>query len=245
MDFLPLVTFVVMLVVGVLSGMSGGGGGFVAVPYLIGIGMNPAHALATSKFAGLGVSAGSLTAFRGKGLVDRRYLAPMMLITFTCALLSAYLIPQIEPGLFQKIIGVTLLVLLPTLFINRKAFNPGKRSKNWIIAGFIAYTIFSFLQTLAGSGLGTMVLLVMMYLFGMDTLHAMATKRVTQTIQAVVLMVLLALQGLVVWTHAIAGGIGSMIGTHIGTKIALKEGVWFIKIMLAVVMAISGVALLL
>src|SRR5262245_54010917 len=141
MDLLPLLTFVVMLFVGVLSGMSGGGGGFIAVPYMIAIGLNPAHALATSKFTGLGVSAGSLTAFRGKGLVDRRYLAPFMLITFSCALVSAYLIPKIEAGIFEKIIGITLLVLLPTLFINKRTFKPGTRSRSWIVAGFIAYTV--------------------------------------------------------------------------------------------------------
>lgn len=224
--------------------MAGGGGGFVIIPYYIAIGLPPASALATAKLGGIGTAIGSLTAFKGKGLIDRKYLVPFMAITFVCALVSAWLIPQIDSQLFQKIIGATLLVLTPTLFINRAAFQPGARTQGWIIAGFIAFVFFSFAQTLIGTGLGTMVVLVLMFLFGMDALRASATKRVTQGVQAVVLFVLLAVQGLVVWAHAGAGLIGTMIGTHIGTRFAIKRGTHFVKFMLAVVMAVSGVILL-
>ena len=245
MEFLPLVTFALALGMGVLSGMSGGGGNFVMLPYLIAIGLTPAQALATSKFAGLGTAVGTLTVFKGKHLVDRRYLFPFMTITFACAIVAGYLIPQIDSAIFQKVIAIALLLMVPTLFINKGRFQPGARSQGWIVAGFIAYTLASIVQTLIGAGLGTLVTLVLMYLFGMEPIRAMATKRVTQTVQAVVLFILLALQGLVVWVHAIAGGLGSMIGTHIGTEIAIKKGAWFVKIMLAIVMGISGVALLL
>ena len=245
MDWLVLVTFVMALVMGLVSGMSGGGAGFVMIPYFIAIGLPPANALATQKFSALGTTFGSLTAFRGKGLIDKRYLVPFTIITFICALISAWLIPQIDDKFFEKLIGVMLLLVMPTLFINKAAFQPGGRSQRWIAVGFVAFTFFSFAQTLLGSGMGTVVVLVMMYLFGMDALHAAATKRVTQTVQAVVLFILLALQGLVVWAHAAAGAIGATIGTHIGTHIAIKGGVKFVKLMLAVVILISGVALLL
>ncbi len=245
MEFLPLVTFALALVMGILSGMSGGGANFIVVPYLIAIGLTPAQALATSKLAGLGSAIGTLTAFRGKHLVDKRYLFPFMTITFVCALLAAVIVPTINEVVFQRIIGIALLVMVPTLFINKGKFQPGPRTRGWIIAGFVGYTIASLAQTMVGSGLGTMVNLVLMYLFGMGALQATATKRVTQTVQSVLLFVLLAIQGLVVWVHAIAGVLGSSIGTHIGSNIALKRGVWFVKIMLAGVMFVSGVALLL
>jgi uncharacterized protein len=244
-EFLPLVTFVLALAMGVLSGMSGGGANFIVMPYYIAIGLTPAQALATSKLSGLGSAVGTLTAFKGKHLVDKRYLIPFMTITFVCALVAAFLIPKIDEVLFQKIIGISLLVLAPTLFINKGKFQPGVRTKGWIMAGFVGYTLATLAQTMVGSGLGTMINLVLMYLFGLGALQATATKRVTQTIQAVLLFVLLAIQGLVVWTHAIAGFIGASIGTHIGSEIALKRGVWFVRIMLAAVMLVSGVLLLL
>ena len=244
MDLLVGLTFIVSLLASIMSGMGGGGGGFVVIPYFIAVGLPPANALATAKLGGIGTAVGSLTAFRGKGLVSKKYVVPFMIITFICALISAWLIPKINAQLFEKIIGATLLFLIPTLFINKAAFQPGTRSRPWIVAGFVAFTLFSFAQTLVGTGIGTMVVLVLMYLFGLDALHASATKRVSQSVQSVVLFVLLALQGLVVWTHGMATILGATIGTHIGTHIAIKKGTGFVKVMLAVIMAISGVSLL-
>ena len=244
MDVLVLVTFIVSFLASIVSGMGGGGGGFVIIPYYIAIGLPPANAVATAKLGGIGTAFGALTAFKGKGLVDRRYLVPFTAITLVCALISAWLIPQIDAQIFQKVIGIVLLVMIPTLFIKKAAFQPGDRSRGWIIAGFIGFTIFSFAQTLVGTGLGTLVVLVLMYLFGMDALRASATKRVSQAVQAVVLLVLLSIQGLVVWTYAISSLLGTIIGTHIGTKIAIERGTHFVKFMLAIVMLVSGIALI-
>jgi uncharacterized protein len=244
MDLLVLVTFIISFLASIVSGMGGGGGGFVMIPYFISIGLPPANALATAKLGGVGVSIGSLTVFKGKGLVDRKYLLPFTLITLACALVSAWLIPQIDAQIFQRVIGIVLLIMIPTLFIKKAAFQPGERSRGWIIMGFIGFTFFSFAQTLVGTGLGTMVVLVLMYLFGLDALRASATKRVSQAVQAVVLVVLLSLQGLVMWAHGAAALLGTIIGTYIGTNIAIKRGVHFVKYMLAVVMFVSGIALL-
>jgi uncharacterized membrane protein YfcA len=244
MEWFVLLTFCISLLASMLSGMSGGGGGFIMIPYLLFIGLPPANALATAKMGGIGTSFGALTAFRGKGLVHKKLAYKFMAITFVCALLSAWLIPRLDPVLFQRAIGVFLLVLVPTLFIDKAAFRPGDRSKHWTAVGFVAYAVFSFLQTLVGTGMGSVLVLVLMFLFGLGALEANATKRVAQSVQAVLLFVLLALQGLVYWWHGLAGILGSVIGSHIGTHIALKKGARFVKIMLAIVMVTSGVALL-
>ncbi len=238
-------TFVVGLLAAVFSGMGGGGGGLIIMPYFLFIGLPPANALATAKFGSIGTAAGSITAFRGKGLVHKKLVVPLMLITFVCALISAWLIPRINPALFENVIGIALLALIPTLFIKKAKLMPGDRSRPWIVAGFIMYTVFSFLQTLIGTGMGALLVLILMFLFGLGSLEASATKRVAQSIQAVVLFILLAIQGLVVWSHGVAGLAGSVIGSHIGSHIAIKKGDRFVKLMLALVMLVSGTVLLL
>jgi uncharacterized protein len=244
MEWLVLLTFVMGVASSVLSGMGGGGGGFIMMPYLIFIGISPAHALATMKLGSIGSTVGALTAFKGTGLLRRDLVLPFMAITLVCALICAWLIPQIDPGVFQKVIGAALLLLIPTLFIKKAAFQPGERSRGYIIAGYIAYTIFAFLQALIGTGIGTVLVLILMFLFGMNALQAQATKRMAQPIQGIILFVFLAIQGLIVWAHGIAGLLGAVIGSHIGTKFALKKGVSFVKFMMAAVMAVSGVTLL-
>lgn len=244
MEWLVLVTFFVTLLAGVLSGMGGGGGGFITMPYLLFIGLAPANALATSKLTAIGTAVGGISAFKGKGLVRKHLVAPFMCITLVCALISSWLIPKLDPTFFEHLIAIALIALTPTLFIKKAALLPGPRTKPWIVVGFVAYTVFSFLQTLVGTGLGSILVLILMFLFGLSALESNATKRVAQSVQAVVLFVLLAVQGLVVWAHGAAGLAGSLIGTHIGTHIALRKGDRFIRIMLAIVMFTSGVALL-
>lgn len=241
---LVALTFGLSFATSILSGMSGGGGGFVMTPYLIFIGLPPASAIANAKLGGIGTSFGAITAFKGKGLVRKNLLVPFLSITLVCALVAAWLIPQVDSVLFQKVIGVVLILMIPALFIKKAAFQPGHRPQKWVVLGFIAYTFFSFLQTMMGTGIGTFIVLVLMFLFGLNALEAQATKRVAQLSQAVVIFVLLAVQGLVVWTHGVAMLIGTILGSHIGARFALKRGTEFVKFMLAVVMVISGAALL-
>ncbi len=244
MTWLIGVTFGVGFVSSLLSGMGGGGGGFITIPYYLFIGLPPANALATAKMSGIGTSVGALTAFRGKGLVNRRLAIPFMVLTVIFSLISAWLIPRIDPALFQRIIGIVLLALTPTLFIKKKAFLPGERSKPFIIIGFVCYAVFSFLQTLVGTGMGSVLVLILMFMFGLGALEASATKRVAQSVQSAILFVLLAVQGLVFWWHGLAGLLGATIGSHIGGRIAIKKGDRFVRIILSTVMVTSGIALL-
>jgi uncharacterized protein len=243
-EWLVVLTFVVSFLASVLSGMGGGGGGFIMIPYYLFIGLPPANALATGKLGGIGVAVGAMTAFKGKGLVHRKWLLPFMGITFVCSLISAWLIPKIDAMVFENIIGIALIVLIPTLFIKKASLQPGHRTKPWIVAGFILYTIFSFLQTLIGTGIGSLLVVILMLLFGLGALEANATKRVAQSVQAFLLFGLLAIQGLVWWAYGIAALIGAVIGNHIGSHIAIRKGDRFVKVMLAVVMLTSGIALL-
>lgn len=244
MTWLVVLTFVVALITGIFSGMGGGGGGFIMTPYFLFIGLPPANAIATMKLGGIGTAFGSITAFRGKGFVHKKLVVPLMVIMFICALISAWLIPNIDPEVFRKLIGGMLLVLAPTVFIKKASLQPGIRPKSWIVAGFIVFAVISFLQTLLASGLGSILILVLMFLFGLGTLESQATKRVVMSVQAIVLFVLLSIQSLVMWAYGIAGLLGASIGSHIGTHIAIKRGDQFVKVMMAAVMLTSGIALL-
>lgn len=244
MEWLVVLTFVVALLASMVSGMAGGGGGFITVPYLIFIGLSPASAVATGKMGGVGTSLGAITAFKGKGIVRKKLVLPLMLITLACSFVAAWLIPRIDPGVFMNVIGAALILLIPTLFIKKASLQPGRRTAPWLASGFAFYVVFSLLQAVVGTGMGSVLVLVLMFLFGLSALESNATKRVAQSVQAVVLFILLGLQGLVVWTHGAAALAGGIIGSHIGSHIAIKRGDKFVKFLLAAVMLVSGIALL-
>lgn len=237
-------TFIVSFIASVISGFGGGGGGFIMTPYYIWIGLTPQQAVATGKLGGVGVAAGALTAFKGHGLVNKKHLAPLMAINLLCALIAARWLPHIDPSALQSAMGMALILLSPTLFINKKSFLPGQRSKVSIAIGYVLCTVITMAQTMMGAGVATLFLLSLMFFFGMDALQANATKRVAQSVQAVLLAILLFFQGLVLVGHGLAAMAGSFIGCHIGSKFAIKKGADFVKVFLAITMAASGVLLL-
>lgn len=63
-------------------------------------------------------------------------------------------------------------------------------------------------------------------------------------VQAVMAFCIVLPQGYIVWSYALVTLAGCWIGGFIGTKIAIKKGEAFVKYALAIVMVISGIALL-
>jgi uncharacterized membrane protein YfcA len=243
MDILIPVTFIVAFLSSIISGMSGGGGGFVMTPYYLLIGLSPQQIVAGASVASLGLGSSSLIAMRGKQLINKRFLWPLAGLTVVFTVLAMLVLPKIQSGIFEVAIGILLIALAPTLFIKKASMQPGERSRKSIIFGYIAYAIILFASSL-GSGLATLLFLPLMFLMGLNALQSNALRRVLMLFQAVVAFCIVLPQGYIVWSYALAGLVGCYLGGFIGTKIALKRGEKFVKYGLAGIMVISGLVLL-
>ena len=242
---LIVATFFVAFGASILSSISGGGGGFIMTPFLILIGMSPAQAVATGKFGGIGTTFGSIGAFRGKGFIQTGLVWPLIIITIVTSAIAGLTIPQINADLFQKIIGVLLIILVPTLFIKKQTAHFSTRSKKSLWLLYAGYGVLSLMQATFGTGLATFVTLLLMLGFGLTPLQANATKRVVQGVQAVLVGVITALQGLVFFAFAVAAMFGAIVGSYVGSRIAIRGGDKLVKIFLAGFMVISGIILFL
>ncbi len=243
MDILIPVTFIVALLSSIISGMSGGGGGFIMTPYYLLIGLTPQQIVAGASVASLGLGSSSLMAMRGKQLVHKRFLWPLVVLTVLFTVLAMFVLPKIQSGAFEIAIGILLILLAPTLFIKKASMQPGERSRKSIVAGYISYAIILFASSL-GSGLATLLFLPLMFLMGLSALQSNALRRVLMLFQAAVAFCIVLPQGYIVWSYALAALAGCYIGGFIGTKIALKRGEKFVKWGLAAIMVISGLILL-
>lgn len=243
MDILIPVTFIVAFLSSIVSGMSGGGGGFIMTPYYLLIGLSPQQIVAGASVASLGLGSSSLIAMRGKQLINKRFLTPLVILTIAFTLFAMLVLPKIQSGAFEIVIGMLLIVLAPSLFIKKASLQPGERSRKSILIGYIVYAVILFASSLGG-GLATLLFLPLMFLMGLSALQSNALRRVLMLIQAVIAFLMLLPQGYIIWGYALAALIGCYLGGHIGTKIALKRGERFIKYGLATVMVISGLVLL-
>lgn len=243
MDILIPVTFIVAFLSSIISGMSGGGGGFIMTPYYLLIGLSPQQIVAGASVASLGLGSSSLIAMQGKQLINKKFLPPLAILTIAFTLLAMLVLPKIQSSTFETAIGILLIVLSPTLFIKKASLQPGARSRKSILLGYVVYAIILFASSLGG-GLATLLFLPLMFLMGLSAMQSNALRRVLMLIQAVIAFLVLLPKGYIIWSYALAALIGCYIGGHIGTKIALKRGDNFIKYSLAAVMIVSGLILL-
>lgn len=244
MDLLLLATFIVALLSSIISGMSGGGGGFIMTPYFLAIGFTPQQIVGGASVAALGLGGSSLWAMRGHSLIQGRFLKPLAVLTTIMTIAAISVLPRIQSESFELVIGILLIFLAPTLFINKASLQPGNRSKKSLTFGYITYGAILFASAL-GSGLATLLFLPLMFLMGLTALEANATRRALSLLQSIIMFILILPMGVIVWGHALACLVGCIIGGHIGTKFALKKGNNFVKLTLAIVMVLSGIGLLL
>ena len=64
MELTYIVTSLVAFTSSILSGIAGGGGGFIVAPYWLLIGMTPVQGATTGAFMAIGMGTSSLAAFR-------------------------------------------------------------------------------------------------------------------------------------------------------------------------------------
>lgn len=243
MHLLPYL-FIAMagLISGGLSGASGGGGGMLMIPAFILVGLPPQIAVATGKMNGLGAAFGGLSAFAKTGLIRKDILKIMLPIAVLIGVATPFIFAAIDSRFFQFILGLILILLIPTLFIKKKTLAiPTKKHR---IAGYASYSGVLTIQSLFGAGVGTLALYVLTLLFGTTKLEANATKRAVTAVLTPITFVALLFGGYISLVYGTIGLISVFVGTHIGTKIALNRGEKFVSIAMAVTIAIAGVILM-
>lgn len=238
-----IITFFVVLLSSILSGMSGGGGGFVMTPYFLLAGLSPQQNIAVGSVIGLGLSGGSLFAARGKGFIHRRFVGPLLLLTIMATIAATFVLPRIHTDVSEAFIGWFVLLMIPTLFMKKGMFLPGARSKVSVWIGYGVYALLWFANAIFSAGFAALLFVPLLFCLGLTALEANVTKRLAALAQAVLLFVILAPQGLVLWDYALAGLAGAWIGGHLGTHVAVTHGEQFARITLAAVMATSGLLL--
>lgn len=243
MDVLPYVLIAVVGVVsGVLSGISGGGASMLMMPALIFVGLPPQQAVATNKMNGLGAAFGGLMAFAKTGHIRKDILRVMIPLAIVIGLVTPFVFAAIESDVFQVLLGVILILLVPTLFIKKRSLSVS--TKKHRLAGYSAYSGVLTIQAIFGSGVGSLALFVLTLLLGTSKIEANATKRAVTAVLTPITFVALLIGGYVDVPYGIVGLISIFIGTHFGSKLALKKGEGFVTMAMATTITIASIVLI-
>ncbi len=234
----------ISLVMSAASGMAGAGGGFIMTPLLIFLGLSPAQAVATGKLSGLAVSVGSLQGLKAHKVKNKKLIYIVMALAFAIGLAAPAVITNLDSDLYRRLLGAILLLMVPVLLLHKPGLQRGEPGRVMKAAGFAALVFALALQAVFSGGLGALVNIALITLLGLSPLDANVTKRYSQVLLNAVIVLGILSSGLIVWKVAIIGIITCLIGSYLGSRIAVKRGDEFVKRMLIILVLIAAVELL-
>lgn len=239
-----IVIGIVGFMLAVVSGLAGGGGGFIMTPLLIFLGLTPGQSIATGKLAGLAMAVGSLTGMKARGRLHKGLFIILVAASVLAGIISARLIVNIDEEIYKFAIGGLLIVIAPLMYFRKIGHISKNTSGLRRILGFTGIFAFLLVQGVFSSGLGILVNLAMISGLGMSVIESNIARRITQLVMNLVIILGVFGSGLIVWSVAFVCIGVNLVGSAIGGRIAIRKGDAYVGHALALTTLISGVALL-
>ena len=221
-----------------------GGGGLILVPALFATfpAAAPATLFGTNKSASIWGTAFATVQYSRKVVMPWRSLLPAAGAGLVGSLAGAWAVTQVDPTLFRKALPVLLAVLL-VYTVAKKDLGRSHEPKfvgaqeAWV--GTIIGLVIGFYDGFFGPGTGSFLVFAYVRLMGYDFLNASASAKLINVATNFSALVLFAIQGHVWWHLALAMAVSNIVGSLIGTRLALKHGSGFVRqVFIVVVLAL-------
>ena len=233
-------TFCAGFLAALFGSMSGGGAGFFSFYSLLYLGLPLNAAIATNKFGDLGLFPAALRNFHQKKLIKKKIFAPQLILEFAGVTIGTLAIVQLNDLAIKYLMTIIFIPIFFMLaFKGKHAHKRKKESVWWKPVYFLAAIHAGAFQV--GSGFIKMFALI--NLRGIKPLPAAANSFTSLFPFAVLSVSFLAISGLVDISLGLAIFTGNLIGAHIGSKVAIRQGNDFVRYMLLTLMVITFVTI--
>ena len=223
-----------------------GGGGLVALPCLVLLGIDPKIAAASLIFADTATFGIAACTYVKHKKIIWPIAGLVAIISISGAILGSQVMHDLDPSLLTKIIGITVLALLPFLLLSKEVHFEGA-SRSLIRLAIATIILFgqAVLGSIAPAGGATVMLLVIAWTYRIDLLRAYASLTVPELCFHLTATVIYTYYGYVDFQIGMLLMAGAAIGSYLGSKTALKGGHAFLKLLVAVIASACAIRLLL
>ena len=202
-----------------------GGGGLIQLPALL-VGLNKSsvvEVLGTNKFAAIFGTANAANRYRKGVAIDKKLLIKMALPAFIGSMGGAQLASHVPTKQMRVVVLIALIVIAIYTALNPKiGHEESAKPSKWIpsIAGFAI----GFYDGIFGPGTGTFLMAVLVGALGYSFLSASAIAKFTNVATNLAALIIFAKHGAILWGIGIALAISNVIGSTIGSRMAIKGG---------------------
>lgn len=221
-----------------------GGGGLVTLPAYLLAGVPPHISLGTNKFASTAGSFISMRGYHKSSMVNFKLMRVAVPMTALGASLGVYSVLRIPQDFLYPLVSIAILVVsLYTFFKKdlgaRNDFTQITNKKIFFVS--IVGFVLGFYDGFFGPGTGSFLIFIFIKFLKFDFTHASGNAKLINFISNFTSLVLFAFNGKIDYLLGVPIGLFMMLGSMVGTKLAIKNGAKFIKpIFLIMSLAVFG-----
>jgi uncharacterized membrane protein YfcA len=217
-----------------------GGGGLVLTPAMLNLHpqLHILQAIGTQRTSSImGTSVAAWNYLR-RIRVERRILVPACVAALSASAVGVQLAKRIDGEVLKwTVLAICVVLAIYTVFRKDLGLREDRRfhPKHETMAAVAIGASTGFYNGLIGPGTGTIMVFAFVSFLGLDFLKSSAVSKTTNVAADLSSWTVLAFGGFVLWTLAIPLIIGNMIGSYIGSHLAIKRGQGFVRAVFLVI----------
>jgi uncharacterized membrane protein YfcA len=244
---MDILTYILILATGLAAGfinVMAGGGSSLTLPLLIFLGMDPNVANGTNRIAIAVQNISAVVSFKSENISNFKLSGKMAVFTIPGAVAGALLANNIESVVFEKILGVVILLIVINMLIPRKkGFElkeytdklPGLTYLFMFLIGFYG----GFIQV----GIGFIIMAVLYNYLKMKLVFVNMHKVLIVLIYTVPALLIFIFMGNIDYVTGFVLAVGNSAGAFFAAKMSVKKGDKIIKRVLIVSLVILSIKL--
>ena len=244
MDYITklLIIVPIFFIAGIIDSI-GGGGGLIALPTYLMIGLPIRTAYGCNKLqAGLGNLVSAVKYFK-KNMVDLKIALISAVTAMTGAYIGTKIIFLLPEETIQKAITVVLPVIALVMVLRktdaRNVILKSEISSKTIVQALIVGLIMGFYNSLFGPGVGTVAIMGFTMLMHYDARVASGNGKVLIVLTNAIALVSYIKTGSIAYESAAPAALSAIAGNLVGVNLAIKKGEKIIKPVMLVVVILT------
>ncbi|MCK5333134.1 MAG: sulfite exporter TauE/SafE family protein [Candidatus Aenigmarchaeota archaeon] len=247
---MDIISLTIIVALGFICGMYAslvGGYAILTIPALIFFGMPPHEAITTIKFASLALAIVGLAEFSRKKLVDYKTGFLLGIPAAIGSIIGAYVLIGTSALIVNKIIAFATIAILLVIMVKKDiglVKNNIKPTTFTWIAGAILMFATGLYGGFYGAGFAIPISYLLILFFGQTFIECAGTRKIVSIMIILPALIVLGLEGMIVYSVGIPLLISSSVGGYIGAHYSTRIGNLWVKRMFFVVVLVMSLKLL-
>ncbi|NHL65987.1 sulfite exporter TauE/SafE family protein [Burkholderia ambifaria] len=242
-----LIVTTLLFVLGLFTGFIGtntGGSAFLTVPIMIWLGISPQSAIASARVASVGTMVAGLREFHRQGKIDYKLALPAAILGLMGSVAGAAILIKIDANILHKLIGGLTLIMV-ALSLTKKPKPHGQAISS--VRAAAGYGLFIFIGMVGGffGGQAKLATYVFILIFNKTVSESVGTRKISGLVISLGSLAVYGVSQIINWRFGLSLVAGTLIGSTLGARYALKMGDEWMEKLLNIVVVMLALRLIL